>query len=880
MDILDVRDLYYERNRMLYKQWLTELSPEDQNAVQLLPLIFQVNDRHLPGYVHADTPYGIFNYKPEKTEVELARKLNTRFRYQQEPVHKNAVIDAIYIHGDIFGKTINIWLFTNARLVSSHRHLLAEKLSRIGAWLRGRGLAIETRMVSTDMIVDEKELVDEGLYKIRNKYYLQKFYAESILLAGKMPVWWLVQPDRESAYRETVQYIHRARFLPDNEAIDINTLSGISHTDCLQQAVSSTQAVFNRPAINWLNLLVIYTQQRAIPDVDGAAVRARMALYGKPENLEQSLPDYVYTQIIKEISELFRQHSGGMSAENLMMQIYAYERGLPDSILKSLLPEQARALAMRRDIKKILQSYRDLFGQVRLVLGEIVRVYRENDTDKSNPELEQIARNILLFLSDSDERVPMTIPEEQDDFILEKVLLRRHDDSVWSLSINREDGVEQELTAFPQLLSLVTWGWVNHVLDNQSQVSVECPGHLVKQVEVRHVLEILMQEISINELRQLHHHAFRQLVKPFRSILFINLVPENPAPDFDIDELKDDADLLINCEQILIDSWGGVYSRNYRSDQGLLDCLCDWMNQARLFDTRPGKLTSHGYGPGNSTYIAQRTGEIYDELQVFYHSLESGRYLVRLNGRYYAFLRDAQGYACELLGNEADVRRYLEAGLPAYIHTGLDRMVLAETPLRRIYSFNRPGLVQVFYQLTGRDYQVWILDEQGSLFESRKLWYDRDTFVGQWLAFAANIGARLKKIRYQEAALPAWQYYQISISPLGDYEFETLRLEGERLRPDYFDLKLYIVGASGGDQISVRCDDAYFDYAEFGGDVINQCIRYMNRRIHTEGRKPAYVTDIEAPLRLFRVEERDQIQYVHFMKYKQAFERRINQLLR
>ena len=144
MDILDARDLFYERNTLLTRQWLATLPSEDQNAIQLLALIFQLNDRHLPGYVHADTPYGIFNYKPEKSETDLARKFNARFKYQQEPVHKNAVIDSLYIHPDLFEHSINIWLFTNARLASSHRHLLAEKLSKIGAWLRGRGMPVVT----------------------------------------------------------------------------------------------------------------------------------------------------------------------------------------------------------------------------------------------------------------------------------------------------------------------------------------------------------------------------------------------------------------------------------------------------------------------------------------------------------------------------------------------------------------------------------------------------------------------------------------------------------------------------------------------------------------------------------------------------------------
>lgn len=880
MDILDAMDLFYERNTLLTRQWLTSLAPEDQNAIQLLALIFQLNDRHLPGYVHADTPHGIFNYKPEKSETDLARKFNARFKYQQEPVHKNAVIDSLYIHPDLFEHTVHIWLFTNARLASSHRHLLAEKLSKIGAWLGGRGLHVETWMISSEMVLDEKGLVDDGLQAIRNKHYLQKFYAESMLLAGKMPIWWLVQPDKESGYQETVQYIHRARFLPENEAIDLNTVAGLTHEDCLRQAVNCTQDVFSRPAINWLNLLVIHLQQLALPGADGAAVRARNVLYEKPADLQASLPQQIYPQIITEVSDAIRHQAGAMSARNMLLQIVAYERDLPQSVLAALLSGNQDHLSVPTDIKKIIQSYNNLFAQMRMVFNEIVQGYSSHVEVAQDPELGQIAKNILLFLSESDERIPVTVPEGHDEFVQGRVLIRHRSDGGWTMSVLNEDGIESELAEFEQLLALIAWGWVNHVLDTLSQISVECPGHLVKQVEARHVLEMLMQEIRISELRQLHRQAFKQLVQPLRTILFVNLSIDNPTPDFDIDEMKDTQNLQINCEQVLIDSWGGVYSRAYKGDQGLLACLCDWMNQAILFDIQPGKLTTHGYGSGNSTYLAQRIAEIYEELQGFLASRKNGRYLVRLSSRYYVFSRDPQGFSFELLGDERNVRSYLESGVLAYIDTGLDRLVLPETPLQPIYQMNKPGVVQLYFLLSGRDYLVWLLDECGSLFESRKYWFDKDTFIGHWLEFATNIGARLKKIRYQESELPAWQFQQISINPLGGYEFDAVKIEQQGLKPDYFNLKLYIVGAAGGDQISVRCDDAYFDYAEYGPDVINRCIRYMNERIRIEGKKPAYVTDIEAPLRLFRVEEREQIQHVHFLKYKQVFERRINQLLR
>ena len=94
MEILDAREAFFKRNKNCLQAYLRQRPVTQAHAIQLLPLLFQVNSRLLPGYNGPDVPYGIYDYAPEKTTLGLARKLNARFHMDQTAVLKNAPIEA------------------------------------------------------------------------------------------------------------------------------------------------------------------------------------------------------------------------------------------------------------------------------------------------------------------------------------------------------------------------------------------------------------------------------------------------------------------------------------------------------------------------------------------------------------------------------------------------------------------------------------------------------------------------------------------------------------------------------------------------------------------------------------------------------------------
>jgi adenylate cyclase class 1 len=331
-------------------------------------------------------------------------------------------------------------------------------------------------------------------------------------------------------------------------------------------------------------------------------------------------------------------------------------------------------------------------------------------------------------------------------------------------------------------------------------------------------------------------------------------------------------DLVVNCEQLLINSWGDVHCQQYSGNRGILQCLCDWTRHAELKPgSQPAPIHCYGYSAGVSTFWAQRIAQVYDELlQFFYHdSKYDGRFIIRMGPEY--FLIE--------VGGPTRLYNYLEQANKAFRPCGLERYALIDTPLRGIFQRNRQNVVQVFYQLQNGRCYTWVVDEKGSLWREQQDWFDRSSYVAHWLYLMRNIRNRLKRINYQNRDLPSIEIQYISSNQLGGLEFHPLGGEAITSERGFIDIRITVEGDESGDRISLNCDGREFSYQQYQQRAITECVQHIIARMAREGRKPVYVTDIDVPLRLYGVEQRDAIQVSHFLKYKRNIEHRLNQLI-
>ena len=188
-------------------------------------------------------------------------------------------------------------------------------------------------------------------------------------------------------------------------------------------------------------------------------------------------------------------------------------------------------------------------------------------------------------------------------------------------------------------------------------------------------------------------------------------------------------------------------------------------------------------------------------------------------------------------------------------------------------------MVQIFYQRINRICYTWVLDEKGTLWREQQRWFDRSSYVAHWLYLMRSIRNRLKRINYQNRELPSIEILSLNNNQLGGVEFNPIGGEAITTERSFFDIRVTVMGDEQGDRINLVCDGREFTHHQYGERVITECVQYISARMAVEGRKPVYVTDIDVPLRLYGVQERDAIQVSHFLKYKRNIESRLNKLL-
>ncbi len=882
--IVDVRDEYLKWNSLRVASLDEELGENKASLLQLLPLLLQINHRMLPGYIAPDVPVGVYLYKPDNDVLNVARKLNDKFRYQQDEIVRSYVIDAIYVQISALEKQLTCWVFRRDGLTDIQLQLLTEKLSKIETWLNSHGLEMRFNFLTESTFKS-----DAGFNgNIPKSIFLDYFYAEAVFLAGKYPVWWLVPPQNDNAYHAFVEHIREARFV-EGEYIDLGSTHELTYELALQYAVAQAQQVKKEPELCLVKLLIADQKCRTLPSLDGLSIRIKQAIY----NQQKVTHIYeIFAAIIDTAFEYYRNKQHVYAPSRIFSNLKNSPGKLNPKILDACLGGTVRHETVQSGIDNII-SYLNLFKavshEIRQLFSSIYGHFSEHN--KQNVALDRVARNMLVFLSESSDRVPLYNNKNKTEIIFDRIQLRHKiegEHELWSLVLYQSEGDEKTIEGFNSLLGLLAWCWLNRLVNHSTQVSIDCPKQQIRQTEARYVLEILMQKINPQAISDIPAEAFENPVRPLQSLLFINFTAnknffyELSSRDDPLSFGENSNNLITHCEQLILNSWGDVYTKQYAGNRGVVQCLCDWMHYAPINDlSRPPPLESFGHGTGDSTHMAQRVMQVYAEMLDFFYNRrpDSGRFLLRLGNDYYQVQQQDNRLQPQKVGDREKLLQYLESSSDHYVSTQFESLAYPEEPLKDIYQRNKPDVFQVFYRINGRGCTCWVLDEKGSLWRNTVKNYDRESFITHWLYLYRNMQQRLNALQSAAISSPAFEMQQISFNQLGGIEFYTIGVEGISGNKTFFDIQIHIDVIDTHEQLSLVCDEKNFSYKIYRQNALIECVQYLAARMLTNKNTPVYVTDMSAPLKTFDVNNPDDLQTTHLLKLKRSIERKMLKLL-
>ncbi|MCW8943171.1 MAG: class I adenylate cyclase [Sedimenticola sp.] len=916
--------LHRERLRIIGQ----ELTPSQQTFLDILPLLFHINHPTLPGFAGTEAPTGIPDYTPSQTALRIARKLSRSFEYKKI-AHPRFYIHALYLMGSIgsiahtSGSDFDIWLCHDASLSSAERELLKKKAKKIEVWGSEFNMEVHFFLMDVDAFRSGKldALSHESSGTTQPHLLLEEFYRTGVLLAGRYPVWWMVPPEEEQNYTQYVKMLFEKRFVDPMDCLDFGSLESIPVEEFIGAAHWQLFKGIESPYKTILKLFLTEAYARDYPDIRWLCQEAKTAIYSGDLDLQkldpyilmyQRVEQYLQERREKDRLELARRCLYFKAEQSLSQDIPR----LRDSRKREILQEMTHAWGWRRGnlvnldsrhswkIDQVMDErnhlVRELSDSYRL-LTDFAREYVS--TNAIDPEeISLLGRKLYTAMEKRPGKIDCINPGITRGLFEERVSLyytqTQGDQYAWSLYLGqvteKAARVTSPLKTTASLTEVLTWCHLNRLINLNTIITLYPKENPVRQEELSHILSTLN---TLYPQQQVESVPMQRLKRPPYALsctLFINtgIDPMAHLAKLGKQLTTDRCDplsfgsahssLVDTVEQLITTSWGETLVTQHIGTSGLLNSLCHFLRMSLIPGSKqqPPEITAHSFASVRGGSTAKRVEKLFNEIaNCFFHGPAglNSRYLLLIDDDFYIIHHQNDKFSYFPMTGEAEVMDILSEPSRTYRHTHIDSQTLADSPLPCIMQLNRAGVIQVFYNTRAGKTELYIVDEQGSLFHQQMHEADEHYLLVQQQRFLK--GLQLSRSLHTEQAshrylLDAPEFYQLQRDRDGQYSAEPRTPPRHRLPDSYMELRLISEGLDLNQSPHLLvCGEREFSSLEYGPGLYTAVAGHLlNQRI---GQKayPIYLTGLE----FSGVDSDEGNTTIQLLKFKKRLEGRLNQ---
>ena len=226
---------HYMRHR--WQRLCRQVGEPGTEALELLPFLLHVNLPGLPGYVPGRScPCGVADYSPPARVLKAARRRFPEARVRRTGALRPAV-DLVAVMGSAgtIGFTgesdLDVWVCHGPGLSPREADLLRSKVHAVERWLNeNTGLEVHLFLQSTESIRanDFGQTDLEGCGSAMGALLKEEFYRTAIVLAGKLPLWWVVPAGlTPQAYAEHAEQMARDPTLVTDTYVDLGWVARV-----------------------------------------------------------------------------------------------------------------------------------------------------------------------------------------------------------------------------------------------------------------------------------------------------------------------------------------------------------------------------------------------------------------------------------------------------------------------------------------------------------------------------------------------------------------------------------------------------------------------------------------------------------------------------
>jgi len=472
----------------------------------------------------------------------------------------------------------------------------------------------------------------------------------------------------------------------------------------------------------------------------------------------------------------------------------------------------------------------------------------------------------------------------------------------WKLFIEivglAEVDIKDPLNQSAHLMKLISWLYFNKAINQFTNFLIfDSQNRRIPEQEIIHIIEEL-NEIYPNNSQP--KASIEELSKPSiveNSSLFINVGLDpfsgknknvSQIATSRTDSFKYGAmykNLVLSIDLIFNTSWKEVMYFHYQGQNGILDCICQFLRWNHKLTTGPTKLPTscNSFSTSRGSTIANRVNEIIcDIVLTFQQSKQANqRYVFAIEKSYYLIWFEGDNPQYRKLENYKALINNLSAPSQEFSSLTVEKNATDDLVLPAIYKHNKENQVQFFYYNHIKNVDIYILDDFGDLYYKRLAIEQQNVHINHYILFLNSIINRMQYDPSRDMTMNFDNEIELYIYQMNR---QSNRLTINKQNANQFPLpkqflNIQAIGNPSNDEtqyFSIFCDDTEFSALDYGNNVYHQLASYVVNNRPSGLRYPIYITDMDLSSDLMESEGFQSIHISQLLKYKQEIEKKLN----
>ena len=856
------------------------LTHEQRSFFDVLPLLWHVNHPTMPGFVSTETPAGVIGFKPSREQMLLARRYARGYTEEKRP-HRSCPIRGLYLMGSMgslgqtSGSDLDFWLCYDESLEDPALSGLRHKAALLEQHAATLGLHVHFFLMQDASFRDgaAEQLSKESSGHTQHTLLLEEFYRTGIRLAGSPLLWWIVPPNHEADYSDYTQRLIQQRFIKPAHWLDFGGLHELPAEEFFGVAHWQLFKGIDAPYKSLLKLMLLEAYASEYPAVDWLCMETKRAVFSN-DDIDTDTVD-PYQLILRRIStyldarneperlqlarRAFYFKAGQVLANPTRLHDWRQQQMLKQCNAWGWSSEEIALLDTRPawKLERVVEERNALVSELSRSYRLLTEFAREQDATANldTRELALLGRKLYAALDKRPGKIDRVNPGISKDLSERTLWLKRTDDQPprWQLFLHPPEFAEhQPAKTSMSVVEILAWLHLNGICERSTQIHhlPKMPGY--GEAEPDRIIKTLRKRLSRNVSGEGGLESYADTARGHLSLWFVN-VARNPLAQLAdagyqliserVDALSFGAAhncLVENIEHLYTTTWGEVRVEHYANGgQGLLDCLCRYLDLFAPHAFKPGSVSAYSYSSTRGQAIARRVARLAQAVADTFQELGTdARYLLRISDHFYQIQHEANQYTWSPIGELTQFEHHLAEPQRRFTPTRIDAMSMQDSPLPALIGRNESGRIQLFYRVRQRGIELYCFDEDGAIFQHWVAGADEFHLLVQLQRFLDAFANR--RILASGDASPSAQptFARVSQHRSGDWQVISIRVPRTSVT-DYTELVLAV--SPGGrlqDGFRLQTGRREFDSLILGDRLYDEVASHLRQLRHNEG--PTY----------------------------------------